>query len=129
MLVFGFQVHTGATGLQGIQGIQGVKGDKGEKGEKGDAFTYADFTPAQISELQKPATDKAVELNALETSLTNSESIRVQNENTRVSSENTRATTLQKPGKKPQDFSRAFGKERVLLKSYSHLNQFMENKQ
>jgi len=62
---------------------------------KGDAFTYADFTPTQIAQLQKPATDKVVELNSLETSLTNSESIRVQNENTRVSSENTRNTNEQ----------------------------------
>ena len=90
---------TGATGLQGIQGIQGVKGDNGDKGDKGDAFTYADFTPTQIAELQKPATDKVIELNALETTLTNSESLRVQNENTRVTAEsarinaeNTRAT-------------------------------------
>ena len=29
------------------------------KGPKGDAFTYADFTPAQIAELQKPATEAA----------------------------------------------------------------------
>ena len=32
---------------------------KGEKGDKGDPFTYEDFTPAQIAELQKPATDAA----------------------------------------------------------------------
>ena len=60
---------TGSTGLQGIQGIQGVKGDKGEKGDKGDAFTFNDFTPTQISELQKPATDKVVELNELDANL------------------------------------------------------------
>ena len=59
---------------------------------KGDAFTYEDFTPAQIAELQKPATDKVVELNQLETNLTNSESLRVQNENTRISNEETRNT-------------------------------------
>ena len=72
-----------------------IKGEKGEKGDKGDAFTYADFTPTQIAELQKPATDKVVELNELEANLTNSESIRVQNENTRVSSENIRNTNEQ----------------------------------
>ena len=72
-----------------------IKGEKGEKGDKGDAFTYADFTPTQIAELQKPATDKVVELNALETTLTNSESLRVQNENTRASSENIRNTNEQ----------------------------------
>lgn len=30
---------------------------KGDKGDKGDPFTYEDFTPEQIKELQKPATD------------------------------------------------------------------------
>jgi hypothetical protein len=66
------------------------KGPKGDKGEKGDAFTYTDFTPAQISELQKPATDKAVELDALEMGLNNSESLRVQNENDRITNEQRR---------------------------------------
>lgn len=59
---------------------------------KGDAFTYEDFTPTQIAELQKPATDKVVELEALEVSLNNSESLRVQNENTRISNEEIRNT-------------------------------------
>ena len=59
---------------------------------KGDAFTYADFTPTQIAELQKPATDKVEELDALELSLNNAESLRVQNENTRKTSEETRNT-------------------------------------
>lgn len=59
---------------------------------KGDAFTYEDFTNEQIAELQKPATDKVVELDALELSLNNAESIRVQNENTRISNEETRNT-------------------------------------
>ena len=59
---------------------------------KGDAFTYEDFTPVQIAELQKPATDKVVELNALEANLTNAENLRVQNENTRISNEETRNT-------------------------------------
>lgn len=57
---------------------------------KGDAFTYEDFTPTQIAELQKPATDKVEELDALELSLNNAESLRVQNENTRISNEETR---------------------------------------
>jgi len=57
---------------------------------KGDAFTYEDFTPTQIAELQKPATDKVEELDALEATLTNSENLRVQNENTRKTSEETR---------------------------------------
>ena len=59
---------------------------------KGDAFTYEDFTPTQIAELQKPATDKVVELDALEVSLNTSESLRVQNENTRISNEEIRNT-------------------------------------
>ena len=65
------------------------KGDKGEKGDKGDSFTYDDFTPTQIAQLQKPATDKVEELDALELSLNNAESLRVQNENTRISNEKT----------------------------------------
>ena len=82
----------GEMGLQGIQGIQGIKGDKGEKGDKGDAFTYADFTPTQIAELQKPATDKIVELNTLENTLVSSENTRISNENNRISAENSRVT-------------------------------------
>ena len=82
----------GDVGEQGIQGIQGIQGVKGDKGDKGDAFTYADFTPTQIEELQKPATDKVVELDALETTLTNSENNRISNENTRISAENSRVT-------------------------------------
>ena len=39
--------------------IRGEKGEKGDKGDKGDAFTYQDFTPAQIAELQRPATEAA----------------------------------------------------------------------
>lgn len=31
----------------------------GIKGDKGDAFTYDDFTPEQIAELQRPATESA----------------------------------------------------------------------
>ena len=42
-----------------IKGEKGDKGDRGEKGDKGDAFTYADFTEAQIAELQRPATEAA----------------------------------------------------------------------
>ena len=59
---------------------------------KGDTFIYDDFTPEQIAELQKPAIDKVVELEALEVSLNNSESLRVQNENTRISNEEIRNT-------------------------------------
>ena len=52
---------TGATGPQGLKGDTGPQGSKGEKGdtgatgpqgEKGDAFTYADFTEAQLAALK-----------------------------------------------------------------------------
>lgn len=36
---------------------------KGDKGDKGDAFTYDDFTAAQIAALRKPADDAAREVN------------------------------------------------------------------
>ena len=60
---------TGPQGEIGPVGPQGPKGDTGEKGEqgiqgvKGDPFTYDDFTPDEIANLKKPATDAANELN------------------------------------------------------------------
>ena len=60
---------TGPQGEIGPVGPQGPKGDPGEKGEqgiqgvKGDPFTYDDFTPDEIANLKKPATDAANELN------------------------------------------------------------------
>ena len=36
-----------------VVALPGIKGDKGE------AFTYDDFTPEQIAELQRPATEAA----------------------------------------------------------------------
>ena len=42
----------GAPGKDGANGAPGAKGDKGEKGEKGNAFTYADFTAAQLEALK-----------------------------------------------------------------------------
>lgn len=57
----GPQGPQGEQGVQGIQGIQGPKGDAGEtgsagpqgpKGDKGDAFTYDDFTEAQLAALK-----------------------------------------------------------------------------
>ena len=57
----GAQGPQGEQGVQGIQGIQGPKGDAGEtgsagpqgpKGDKGDAFTYDDFTEAQLAALK-----------------------------------------------------------------------------
>ena len=49
----------GEKGDKGDKGDTSLQGAKGEKGDKGDPFTYADFTPEQIAELQKPATDAA----------------------------------------------------------------------
>lgn len=47
--------ETGARGPQGEQGIQGETGPagpQGAKGDKGDAFTYSDFTAAQLTALK-----------------------------------------------------------------------------
>lgn len=47
--------ETGARGPQGEQGIQGEigpAGPQGTKGDKGDAFTYSDFTAAQLAALK-----------------------------------------------------------------------------
>ena len=44
----GEQGEQGLPGTQGEKGEKGDTGEKGEKGEKGDAFTFEDFTPAQI---------------------------------------------------------------------------------
>lgn len=47
--------ETGSRGPQGEQGIQGETGPagpQGAKGDKGDAFTYSDFTAAQLAALK-----------------------------------------------------------------------------
>lgn len=47
--------ETGARGPQGERGIQGEigpAGPQGAKGDKGDAFTYSDFTAAQLAALK-----------------------------------------------------------------------------
>ena len=47
--------ETGPRGPQGEQGIQGEigpAGPQGAKGDKGDAFTYSDFTAAQLAALK-----------------------------------------------------------------------------
>ena len=47
--------ETGARGPQGEQGIQGETGPtgpQGAKGDKGDAFTYSDFSAAQLAALK-----------------------------------------------------------------------------
>ena len=56
----------GPIGPQGETGPAGPKGEIGPigpQGPKGDPFTYDDFTPDEIANLKKPATDAANELN------------------------------------------------------------------
>lgn len=53
----------GPKGDAGEKGEQGVQGAQGIQGVKGDPFTYDDFTPEEIENLKKPATDAANELN------------------------------------------------------------------
>ena len=55
--------ETGPIGPQGPKGDSGEKGEQGIQGVKGDPFTYEDFTPDEIANLKKPATDAANELN------------------------------------------------------------------
>ena len=60
------------------------------KPSRGKAFEYSDFTPEEIKELQKPASDMINALDTLDKAVTANEQQRVKNENTRVSSENDR---------------------------------------
>jgi hypothetical protein len=53
----------GDTGATGPQGPKGDTGATGPQGPKGDKFTYSDFTPAEIAELQRPATVAAATAN------------------------------------------------------------------
>ena len=53
----------GDKGDIGLTGPQGETGPVGPQGPKGDPFTYDDFTPDEIANLKKPATDAANELN------------------------------------------------------------------
>ena len=48
----------GADGAPGAKGDTGAQGPKGNPGEKGDAFTYADFTAAQLAALKGEKGDK-----------------------------------------------------------------------
>ena len=50
----GVKGDTGAQGPQGKTGPQGERGPIGPQGPKGDAFTYADFTAAQLAALTGP---------------------------------------------------------------------------
>lgn len=77
----------------------------GEKGDKGDPFTYDDFTPEQIAELQRPATEAAAvanqaaekankaatDIKALGVTLTAEEAKRESAESSRASAESERA--------------------------------------
>lgn len=57
----GVKGDTGARGERGEQGPQGLQGLRGEKGDKGDAFTYADFTAAQLAALKGPKGDTGLQ--------------------------------------------------------------------
>lgn len=59
----GAYADTGVS-AQGPKGDTGPQGAQGVKGDKGDPFTYADFTEAQILELQRPATEAAADAKA-----------------------------------------------------------------
>lgn len=77
----------------------------GEKGDKGDPFTYDDFTPEQIAELQRPATEAAAvanqaaekankavtDIKVLGVTLTAEEAKRESAESSRASAESERA--------------------------------------
>lgn len=77
----------------------------GEKGDKGDPFTYDDFTPEQIAELQRPATEAAAvanqaaekankavtDIKVLGVTLTAEEAKRESAESSRTSAESERA--------------------------------------
>ena len=62
---------------------------------KGDPFLYEDFTPEQIAELQRPATDAVTAVNEAEALRVTAETIRVENEQGRVTAEGLRATAEQ----------------------------------
>ena len=51
----------GAKGDTGARGPKGDTGARGEKGEKGAAFTYADFTAAQLAALKGEKGDKGAQ--------------------------------------------------------------------
>lgn len=56
----GSKGEKGDTGLQGPQGLKGDTGATGARGPKGDAFTYNDFTEAQLAALKGPKGDSAI---------------------------------------------------------------------
>ena len=60
------------------------------KPSRGKAFEYSDFTPEEIKELQKPASDMISKLNETNEAVKTNEQLRIENETARVSSENAR---------------------------------------
>lgn len=57
---------------------------------KGDPFTFADFTPEQIDDLKRPATEAAADLKAFEENIAQHEQSRERAEQSRVSAEQSR---------------------------------------
>lgn len=94
--------------------LEGAYFIKGEKGDKGDPFTYDDFTPEQIAELQRPATEAAEragqaisEINTLEQQVEAKERQRETAETERQQSEAARQT--QEATRQSAEQSRAQG--------------------
>lgn len=77
--------------IKGEKGDTGPQGPKGDKGDKGESFTYNDFTPQQIADLKKPATDAAKQLQTFQATAEANESEREENEDKRVQAETSRA--------------------------------------
>lgn len=77
----------GDKGDKGDRGERGPEGPQGPQGERGEAFTYEDFTPEQIEELQRPATAAAESISALEANISAEEHQRKLNETSRARAE------------------------------------------
>lgn len=63
-------------------------------GPKGDAFTYSDFTPEQIKELQKPATETITQLQTTDNAVKQNELIRQTAETQRQQNETQRESAF-----------------------------------
>lgn len=61
------------------------------KGDKGDPFTYDDFTPEEIEELQRPATEAAARIDQRQAKIDEAERERSQAESQRAAAEQQRA--------------------------------------
>ena len=62
----------------------------GLKGDKGDPFTYEDFTPEQLENIEQPITDFVAVAEVAENQREENEGVRVDNENIRISNEDER---------------------------------------